>query len=491
MKKILMTAVAVSALTAGAASAATLSTASTINSVNLVKTSSTAYEAYTIATETVTPGTATAVLRFVPSATGIAAGAYLVTWNVTGGTFGTVTSVAGTDLSGALGASAAQVCTVSSATTTSVVALCTSTAAVESYTLTVPVALGTAQTAVSVSGSITTQAGVAVDGGSITGGTIIDYRAGLKAVATAVPNTLSLASTFKKFSTTATDLNNAVIATAFGLNANDSATVGSDVVFLTPGTRMNAAGNIASLVSAASVTVVGDFGSFQPVLASATTGGVALDFVFTTGQSPATLGTGNMTVTGTNLASLTGGATTGGTAVVGLKQRSASTPVAGTQSSYTATIVPTMVAGYTAQTYAAATLGTVSFEGASFLAPWVGDGSNGITYTIRLANKTATAIPYATATLLNPNVTGTTGTAGTSGICNLGTIPASGELLVTSASLATCFGAFKRSDVTLTVGTGTTGASVIAGVTAKMRASAAGIVSDVTLGGGSTVATTN
>ncbi len=477
MKKILMTAVAVSALSAGAANAATLSrTLSSINAVDLQKTgSATGYEAYTIANETNAPGSATAVLTFAPSATGIAAGAYVVTWNVTGGTFGTVTSVTGDDAS-TVGLTD-QVCTISTATTTSVAALCTSAAAVNSYTLTVPIALGTAKASVAVSGSIKTQAGLDIDGGAITGATVVDYRSGMKAKATPVDAVLSLASGFKKFAE-AVDLANTRIATGFGLTANNSALVASDVVYLAPGNALDAA-DIAAITSAASVTVAGTLTSFAPVLGSATTGGATVAWVFTDAQSPATAGTGNMTVTGNNLTALAAG-----TAVVGLKQASALVSAAGTQSGYTASIVPTVSAGYTAQSYAAVALGSVSYEGVSFLAPWVGDGSNGITYTIRIGNRGELALPYATATLLNPTTADTTGTA-TDGICNLGAVPASGELLVTSSTLADCFGAFKRSDVNITIGS----AAAIGAVTAKMRASAAGIVSDVTLGGGATVAT--
>ena len=54
MKKILMTAVAVSALSAGAASAASLSAAnSSIGGVALTHPTATSYEPYTIATEVV------------------------------------------------------------------------------------------------------------------------------------------------------------------------------------------------------------------------------------------------------------------------------------------------------------------------------------------------------------------------------------------------------------------------------------------------------
>ena len=53
-----------------------------------------------------------------------------------------------------------------------------------------------------------------------------------------------------------------------------------------------------------------------------------------------------------------------------------------------------------------------------------------------------------------------------------------GELLVTSETLKACFGAFKRSDVRLTI------QGSESSLTAKMRATAAGVQTEATLGSG-------
>jgi hypothetical protein len=65
--------------------------------------------------------------------------------------------------------------------------------------------------------------------------------------------------------------------------------------------------------------------------------------------------------------------------------------------------------------------------------------------------------------------------------CTVGTVPASGELLISSATLQACFGDFKRADVTVVVGS-----TSLSTVTAKARTTSVnGTVSEVTLGKGS------
>jgi len=483
MKKILMTAVAVSALSAGAASAASLSTASTIGTVSLSNGAATpAIEPYTIASEVDAPGSAVGVLTFVPTGT-IAAGTYKVTWNITGGTFGTVTSVAGVD-----SAAAATTCTVSTSSTTSIVALCTPAANVATLTLTVPIATGTAKTSVVVSGNLTNTSDVAVDGGAITGVTVIDYRVGLKTQATPYNATLNLTS-FKKFAGTnsagaATAIDNFEIAGGVGFARNDdpNALGGTlDRVYVDGAATRIATSSIQSVTS----TVTGTLGVLKVVYASAlTSGGTGTtNIVFTDAQYPATTGSGVATLSANNLA-----AVIAGTGKVGLAQV-ASTAVSVAESSYTISMVPTLATGYTAGSYSTKTLGRLTYEGTSFLAPWIGDGANGINYTVRLANRTTTAIPYVQVTLLNPYTTGTSGSVASTAACSVGSIPASGELLIQSSTLSACFGAFKRSDVTITAGS--TSGTLNANLTAKVRATAVnGTVSEVTLGAGTNTALT-
>jgi hypothetical protein len=484
MKKILMTAVAVSALSAGAASAASLSASSTIGTVALTHPTATSYEPYTIASEVDAPGNAAGVLSFVPTGT-IAAGTYKVTWNITGGTFGAVTSVAGVDT-----LAAAVTCTVSTSSTTSIVALCTPAANVASFTLTVPIATGTAKTSVVISGNLTNTSDVAVDGGAITGVTVIDYRAGLKTQATAYNATLNL-TTFKKFAGTnsagaATAIDNFEIAGGVGFASNDDPSTvplggAYDRVYANGAATRIATSAIQSVTS----TVAGTLGVLKVVYASAlTSGGTGTtNIVFTDGQSPATTGSGVATLNANNLA-----AVIAGTGKIGLAQV-ATTAVSVAESSYTVSMVPTLATGYTASTYATKTLGKLTYEGATFLAPWMGDGSNGINYTVRLANRTATPIPFVQVTLLNPYTTGTSGSVASTAPCSVGSIPASGELLIQSSTLSACFGAFKRSDVTISAGS-TTG-TLNANLTAKYRATSVnGTVSEVTLGAGTNTALT-
>jgi len=423
------------------------------------------------------PGSYTGVLTFVPTAT-VAPGTYKVTWNITGGTFGTVTSVAGIDGAGA------QVCTLSTSSTTSVVALCTSTGNVTSFTLTVPIATGTAKASVVVSGNLTNTSDVAVDGGAITGVTVIDYRAGLKTQATAYNAKLNISGGFKKFAGTAsggvaaTAIDNFEIAGGVGFVANDDPNVlgGSyDRVYVTT------AGGVATRIDTASIqaisaTVAGTLGVLKPVFATAVSAGGSgtTANTFTNAQSPATTGSGTATLSALNLAGYIAG-----TGKVGLAQV-ASTAAAIAESSYTISMVPTLATGYTAATYSTKTLGKLTYEGTSVYAPWVGDGTNGISYTIRLSNSSpTTAIPFVQALLTSPYTTGTSGSVASTANCSVGTVPAAGELLVTSATLQACFGNFKRADVTLIVGS----AAAPAATTAKMRATAVnGTVSEVSLG---------
>jgi len=484
MKKILMAAVAVSALTAGAASAATLSSASTIGGQALTLGTGT-YDPFTIANEVDAPGELVAALTVLPSATGIVNGVYNVTFNVSGGTFntaGTTTAIVATVVN-ANATPAAATCTISSVTTTAIVAQCTTAGsdAVAKFTLAVGIATGVAKAPVYISGSIATTAGTAVDGGTIASVQVVDYRAGYKTIATARSGDLLL-STFKKFrDATATGtvtsgvgagLNNFQIASAVGLVNNNNPLAGAvgDLVYQATGTTL-ASGNVTAMTA----TVAGNLSVLKPVFGSAFAAGTTTDFTFTDGQSPLTAGTGSAILSANNLTGFLAG-----TAVVGVAQAGA-TAAAISEGGYTISVVPTLAAGYTAGAYATKTLGSLTYEGLSFIAPWIGDGSNGINTTIRLNNTGATALPFVQVKLVSPFTTGTSGTVVSTANCTVGTVPASGELLISSATLQACFGNFKRADVTVVVGS-----TSLSTVTAKARTTSVnGTVSEVTLGKGS------
>jgi hypothetical protein len=459
MKKILMAAVAVSALSAGAASAATISNTTQISGRTIAGTAAGTFDPYTIANElnVATPPTADATIVVSPTTnTTIGQGQYVLTYNITGGTF-TTTSIN----SGSLGlvtntALGANIVTPSSvvssvntvnANTVSFNVTIASGEFLTTATLTDVLKLGSARATVAVNGSITTAAGNAVDGGTIASQNLIDYRSGYKFAATANNGVLTLASSYKAFTVGANATSFAVgSAMGFALNTGTDA---RDIVMKTAGTT-GAAAAVADLLTPV-LTLTGDVASFDPTVGA---------------QAPDTTTTNVFT-----LSSLT--AIRAGSETVNLSQHvSPAIVVAGNPSSYAITPVVTMAAGYTAPAFATTALGSVSLEGTNFYAAWVGDGTNGINYTIRLGNRAATAVTGITVTALNSLNAVSTAT------CTVGTLPASGELLITSAALKTCFGSFGRADLRITAqATSTT-------MTAKLRSSSAGVVNEQSLGGG-------
>lgn len=460
MKKILLTAVAVSALSAGVASAASISTATTVGGKSMTATGAvppvlTTFDAYTIANElnVATPPTAAAVIKLAPTTTTtVGSGNYVVTFNITGGTFTTAGVTVG-NLAMAGTTVASTVTSVNSVNANSI-AFNVNVAAgefVTSFDLTNTLKLGSARDTVAVNGKIDTQAGAQVDGGVSASKTIIDYRTGYKVAATAVDTQLTLASAYKKFTGAVTTFN---IATGLAFSENVGATSGDRVYSTTTGTFV-----VPADLTAATLTLAGDISAFDP-----TVNAVAPDALTTN-------------VFSAPAASATLGLLQAGGANVTLSQKLV--PVAGNASTYAITPVVTMGAGYTAPTFSAVTLGAVTLEGTNFYAPWVGDGTNGITYSIRLGNRAATAVAGITVTLLNSQNVATATT------CNAGTLPASGELLITSASLKTCFGAFGRGDLRITA------QAVSTTMTAKMRSVSANVVNEQSLGGGTVNASAN
>jgi len=459
MKKILLTAVAVSALSAGAASAASISQTTTVGTKQMTPSGAaggTTFDAYTIASElnVATPPTAAAVIKLAPTTTTtVGSGNYVVTFNVTGGTFTTSPVVTGDLTFTGTGLTAATtVNSVNSVNANSIAFNVTVGAGefITTFDFANTLKLGSARDSVAVSGKIDTAGGAQVDGGVSASKTIIDYRSGYKATATAADTQLTLASAYKKFTGAVSTIN---IGTALLFVENQNAN--SDRVYkTTTGTTVSTAD-----LTTAVLTLTGDVSAFDP-----TVNAVAPD-ALTTNVFTAAAGSAS-------LAALQA-------AGVNVTLTAKATPVAGNASAYSITPVVTMGAGYTAPTLSAVTLGAVTLEGTNFFAPWVGDGTNGITYTIRLGNRAATAVSGITVTLLNSQNVATATT------CNAGTLPASGELLITSASLKTCFGAFGRGDLRITA------QAVSSTMTAKMRSVSANVVNEQSLGGGTVNASAN
>ncbi len=154
-----------------------------------------------------------------------------------------------------------------------------------------------------------------------------------------------------------------------------------------------------------------------------------------------------------------------------------------TAQSFTATITPYLVANTQLNTPAAVTgaLETIGVEGASFTAPWVGGSLSSSATYIRVSNSGA-ATGTVTVALVSP--TGAVSATDAGALCTstklakLGSIAAAGELVLAPADLTTCFGAFTRGDVVVTV------QGAAASLTAKARNVTSTNVSELSLGAG-------
>ena len=120
-------------------------------------------------------------------------------------------------------------------------------------------------------------------------------------------------------------------------------------------------------------------------------------------------------------------------------------------------------------------LGTIGYEGVTIKAAWIGDGTNGFDFRIRIGNQASTPLGEVKVLLLNP-----TSTATASSYVVTPSVAALGELTITSAQLKAALGAFGRSDLKVIV----QGAQD--NISAKLRVinGATGIVNEQTLGFG-------
>ena len=475
MKKILMAAAAVTALTAGSASAITIDKTTTMgaSTINLTPTPITGgptNEPYTLANEITTPASTSvkATLVATLSANLVASKTYLVTYTVTNGTFDNPSggTIAAADIQQAATAGATPVAfgtsTLGTTTTTSqqfVVSPGGSLTPIQLVWTTKGIKPTAAKLPVSVNVSIADYSSptINIDGGTSASVTVIDFRDGVSFTATANNQKLSIASGFKKFTVTgAADAAYGELANTMGTVIAGPAVSGvtTDKIYKDGSGNALATTDVATAV----LTIGGDLSKLDGRLGTAQLADTGTTNVFTADS--------------TNLSAFQGA-----TAKFGLVGKA--TALAGTEGSYTVTPVVTLSSGLTAPTFATAKIGSVSFEGTSLFVPWVSDGSNGTNNVIRIGNKSATvAVTSVKASLLNPTVAGTSGTVASTATCELGTIAAAGELTINSAALTTCFGAFKRSDVRLTV------QGAADNLTLKMRSSTAGITTENIVGSG-------
>lgn len=464
MKKILMAAVAVSALTAGAASAASITAAKVSNITVYDSTATPASTPYKIANETKfgsglnTTTTATHNVSTVTVGAGqLGVGTYSVTFSLSG-----PASYQTALLNSSLSSNAGANCTVAP--------VLASGGAVGGTTVTYSVTLsGTCSTSAAAAaadkgpstftidaplkvtglGSVTetaalAQGGVSIDNGTSAAVTLISNAAGFTTTATADTGTTYWA------------LGTGVPYRTLG---GADAILGSYTVNSVAGIYVTA--DAASLASGENLTadlsLAGDFTNLTATAAAALTS-VSPFTTATLAAQPKTASQNiSIAVTAANTASQTA-------------------------KSFSLTVTPkTTSLLYTVPAAFTTALQSISLEGTNYLAPWVGGSQSSANTSIRLSNS-GVATGSVTLQLGAPTYnTGTTAGATTctsSTLSKLASIAANSELVISNADLTTCFGDFKRGDVTITI------QAASASLTAKARNVNAGTgdVSEISLG---------
>lgn len=126
---------------------------------------------------------------------------------------------------------------------------------------------------------------------------------------------------------------------------------------------------------------------------------------------------------------------------------------------YTVSFAPVLASGFTAPAASTTDAGTVELEGTNFTAPWV-SGTGLATSVIRVSNSnSAASAPVTIRMISGTQVVNGVATPFTSTAAPLvvGSVPARGDLQVTSAQLVAAFGNFTRADFRVTINQEDTG----------------------------------
>lgn len=496
MKKILMAAVAVSALSAGAANAVNI-TAATVSGVALTTpliTTGAGTLSYTLANSaivtdalgapntnattsavsdiTATVGGTTATGVFDPNAGGTN---YSATYTLTNAVFSSAVtnpSVAVLGMTGTCLAPAANVVAGGAVGTSSVTvvfnvpsATCSSSGAnvaPNAVKFTAPFSVLSAGSVTGTVGFKTVSTDAAFNVTGVTGGAITLVR-------TQSPYTVSVTAD--------------TAPTTLGLSTSTAAVYS---YLKTGGLFDNILGSVTANLAAASATSTGSIyadmlGTARPAVTfdttvTATNGNFAV-------IKPSLAATA-MTLATPSASTATTLGTAAGTASITAAISATNTTSLNAAQTYSATVTPKLATNTLVTTPVAVTgaLQTISLEGVSFTAPWVGGSLSGSQSYIRVSNSGA-ATGQVTVSLLNP--TGAANPAAAGAVCTsltvskLSSIAGSNELVIAPADLTSCFGAFTRGDVVVTIQATSTS------LTAKARNVTATNVSELSLGAGS------
>ena len=460
MKKILMAAVAVSALTAGAASAASITSALVSNQTAQSGVTSTPYK---IANEakfgtglltTTTAGHNASTVTVGAGQLGV--GTYSVTYTLSG-----PASYQTALLNSSLTSNAGTNCTVAP-----VVA---SGGAIGGTTVTYSVTL---------SGTCSTSAASPNNGPStftldaplkVTGLGSVTLTAGLAQGGVSIDNGTSAAVT--------------LISNASGLTATAAADTGTTYWALGTGVPYRTLGGADAIIGTYTVNsvanVYADAAAASPISGENLTADLSLAGDFTNLTATASVGGAMTSVTPFSAATLAAQAK--GTQTISV---AVTAPNTASQSakSFSLTVTPkTTSLLYTVPAAYTTALQSISLEGTNYLAPWVGGSQSSAATSIRLSNSgvaTGSVTLQLGAAVYDAGTTAGATTCTSSTLSKLSSIAANTELVISNADLTTCFGDFKRGDVTITV------QAASASLTAKARNvnAASGDVSEISLG---------
>jgi hypothetical protein len=487
MKKILMAAVAASAISAAGSAGAVSLSGTTVGATTpqtvVAGVAGATVTPYYLASEYkyATLPTGTVALNAALANGSLASGQYIVTYRLAGaGTFDTtLTSSALLDYTVPVGGTSAATSAVVSSNTATEVSFFVTVGAgdtISAISYDAPVIM----TAI---GEVTAQVGIQfaaapstpLDGQSFSPvTTIIDATKSFYASIGSEPATDATASTvsdFRQF------LSGANVAGTL-----QTATIGS-IVFDTyvPGDAAGSvvfnslsgaltAGNTSDatdLAAGATVTFGGSTGATEKLLLGTS---ASISTLITAPIASSALGATSLTTTSAPVA---------GTSyyVQATTTSSATTGARLADSSYTASAKPALnsVTHNQVATADIIPLGTIGYEGVTINAAWIGDGTNGFDYRIRVGNQASTPLGEVKVLLVNPSSAPTA----TSYVVTP-SVTALGELIITSAQLKAALGAFGRSDIKVIV------QGSEDNISAKMRVinGTTGIVNEQTLGFG-------
>lgn len=315
--------------------------------------------------------------------------------------------------------------------------------------------------------------------------TLVRYASAVGTLSVTSNNAIAALPDFKLFSAgaaPAATITNGGVALAGGATTGRSAEVASNYT-LTASTTNNAGGDFKTSLASAT-----------PITAAGIINGATITIV---GGLSTTLTAELVGVTGANITSTTPNSSgvvivlndagadevlAGGADLRINQTATTASQVAIPAGTYTTSITPTAITGYSVAAVTGLASGAVTLDGVNFIAPWISGNQAAGQSVIRLSNGASTATGNVTLRLNSARARAagvTTGSGDPIANQTCATnfqVPANGELQIGSAELTACFGNFLRGDVQITIQSASTA------LTAKARTISNGVTTETSLG---------